>query len=88
MDSEEFVELGDSLFMVRKVDEAIKAYDLAIEADAKHYEAWQHKAEALKTVGRTEEALSCYARALEINPTSAIAQAQRGDLLRQLGSIK
>jgi len=88
MEPEELVELGGSLFMVGRCDEAVEAYDRAIEAEATHYEAWQQKAEALTAVGQIEEALSCYERLLEIDPRSVIAQGRREHLLRKLGRTK
>lgn len=79
------LDTANSLFVMKRYDEALDLYDQAIALVPTYYEAWQHKAEALKAGNRLEEALYCYDRALEIEPTSNVGQCMRQDLRRSLG---
>jgi len=85
VNADQLVELGDSLLMVRRTEEALDAYDEAIKFDEGHYEAWQHKAEAFKILEKFEEALLCYERAIAIDSSSVIAKSQKEHFLRKLG---
>lgn len=46
---------------------------------------WNNKGASLATLGRFEEALSCFDKALEIDPQSASTWANRGNTLNSLG---
>ena len=47
-------------------DEAISAYDKALEIQPDDAEAWNNKGNALSDLGRKGEAISAYDKALEI----------------------
>ena len=54
-------------------DEAIKAYDKAIEINPKYSEAWNNKGNALYNQTKFDEAIKAYNKAIEINLSNATA---------------
>ena len=58
-----WISKGDSLNLQDKYDEAILAYDRAIELDPQNVDAWYDKGLALSALGRTTEATEAFARA-------------------------
>jgi tetratricopeptide (TPR) repeat protein len=47
-------------------DEALKAFNKAIELNPKYAEAWNNKGNALKSIGRTTETDAAFTRAKEL----------------------
>jgi Tfp pilus assembly protein PilF len=47
--------------------------DKAIEIDSHYTESFVYKAVAFENLGKKEESIACYDKALEINPTNAYA---------------
>ncbi len=59
---------GDSIRNLGKYNEAIKAYDKALEIDPRYYAAWRGKGKALYSLGKFDEAIKAYDKAIETNP--------------------
>ena len=70
---------------ISKYEEAIQAYDKALEINPKFFYAWDGKGNILSKMGRYEEAIHSYYKALEINPEYANSWDGRGDVLSKLG---
>jgi tetratricopeptide (TPR) repeat protein len=66
----QFISKGDAQIMVGKPEEAMAFYSTALSLDKNCFEAWLGMALALNTLYRYQEALSCYERALTLNPLS------------------
>ncbi|MFO7618326.1 MAG: tetratricopeptide repeat protein [Thermoplasmata archaeon] len=66
-------------------DDALKAYDEALEIDPGHHPSLFNKAVVLQMLGRVAEALTCYDRALQVNPNDSETWGNRGIALRSLG---
>ena len=62
---------GLALYDMGKYEEAIKAYDKAIEINPEEAGAWYNKGLALYDMGKYEEAIKAYDKAIEINPEEA-----------------
>jgi tetratricopeptide (TPR) repeat protein len=60
---------GNSLNDQGKYNEAIKAYDEAIELDPKYAKAWNNNGLSLKALGRTAESNAALAKAKELRHT-------------------
>jgi tetratricopeptide (TPR) repeat protein len=50
---------------------ALSCFEQAVEADRKNGDAWFNKAQALQYLGRSGEAASCFARAVELSSRAA-----------------
>ena len=66
----QFVGKGDAQIMVGKPEEAMTFYSAALNLDKNCFEAWLGMGLALNILYRYEEALSCYERAMILNPLS------------------
>lgn len=68
-----------------KFDEAIKAYDKAIEINPQFAEAWNNKGVALKARHHDEDAIKAYDEAIKLNPKFAMAWNNKGIVLHDIG---
>lgn len=64
---------GKSLFKLGKYEEAIEAFDKAIEVNPRLAVAWMNKGVALNKLRRYNESLQAYNKAIEINPKLALS---------------
>jgi tetratricopeptide (TPR) repeat protein len=71
---------GINLLSQRKYDEAIQAYDKAIELNPE-YSDWYHKGIALASQGKHDEAIQAYDKAIELNPKYSDAWINKGNIL-------
>lgn len=73
----------------RENPEKILAYfDRAIAAHPGHAMAWNEKANFLDSLGRCDDALSCYEMALKLDPELSEAWFNKGLTLKKLGRDK
>ncbi|MGI0066747.1 MAG: tetratricopeptide repeat protein, partial [Nitrosotalea sp.] len=63
-------------------DDALVAYDKALEIDPNHISAWNNKGIILSRLKRFEESVGCYDKAIEINPQYANAWYNKANALR------
>ena len=66
-------------------EDALIAYDKALEVDPNHVRAWNNKGIALSRLERFEEAIECYDKAIEIEPRYANAWYNKANALRNFG---
>ncbi len=66
-------------------EDALIAYDKALEIDPNHVSAWNNKGIVLSRLKRFEEAIACYDKAIEINPQYANAWYNKANALRNFG---
>ena len=59
---------GLALDDINKYDEAIKAFDKAIEINPQYSLAWYNKGRALYKLNKFDEAIKAYDKAIEIDP--------------------
>jgi|WetSurMetagenome_2_1015567.scaffolds.fasta_scaffold00586_1 tetratricopeptide (TPR) repeat protein len=76
---------GADLFGQGKYDEALQAFNKAIEINPQLAGAWTGKGYGLKALGRYDEAVQAFDKAIEINPQDADAWNDKGDTLKALG---
>jgi tetratricopeptide (TPR) repeat protein len=76
---------GDALYGQGKLDEAIVAYNRAIEINPKDANAWLKKGEVLAGWGKFDESMQPLNKAIEIDPKNVRAWSNKGYSLRHLG---
>lgn len=76
---------GLSLVQSGKRQEALDAFNQAIEQDATFARPWNGKGFVLSVEGRYREALAAYDRAIELDPTMAYAWNGKGYMLSSEG---
>ncbi|MFZ3384038.1 MAG: tetratricopeptide repeat protein, partial [Candidatus Methanoperedens sp.] len=76
---------GNFLISEKKYEEALKAFNKAIEINPKDGYVISRKGLALGIIGRYEEALEAFNRAIEINPKDGYAISRKGFALVNLG---
>ena len=69
----------------RREDEALKAFELAIQWDAQCWLALHNRAVSRAQQGDLDRALADFNRSLELNPGLAVAYRNRGELLAATG---
>ena len=74
----DWLNVGMDFYRQDKLEEAIQAYDKAIEINPQDAEAWNNKGTALGMQGRYEEALVAFGKAIEINSSYAEAWYNMG----------
>ncbi len=76
--------LGNALKGLRRLDEAVAAYDRAIALDPAYVAAHYNRGNALRALGRFDEALAGYERALALQPGYMPALFARAAVFREL----
>lgn len=82
--AEQWIGKGDDLYGLQRYDEALEAYDQAIEIDPDDAEKWICRGNALTGLELYEEALESYRRATGIDPDNATAWQNVGITLYEL----
>ena len=83
--SKVFYEVANLYLSLEKNEEAIAAYDQALQIKPDKHEAWNNRGNALHDLGRCEEAIAAYDKALQIKPDKHKAWNSRGNVLVNLG---
>jgi tetratricopeptide (TPR) repeat protein len=80
-----WVSKGNALIKLDKYDEAIKAFDEALDVAPMSATAWSGKGSALQKLGKDDEAIKAFDKALNLDPMSATAWSGKGFVLQKLG---
>ena len=64
--SEAYTLLGNCQECLDKNEEAIASYNMALEIDPSHADAWFNKGVALKKMGRTKESAQCIEKSIDL----------------------
>jgi tetratricopeptide (TPR) repeat protein len=74
--------LGNTLRLLGRPEDALHSFDRALQLNAEFAEALSNRGNALRELGRREEALASYTRAAQVAPDYAEAHFNRGVLLQ------
>ena len=74
--------IGNELTKEGKNDDALIAYDKALELDPNHVSTWNNKGIVLSRLKQFEEAIMCYDKAIEISPEYPNAWYNKANALR------
>ena len=72
-ESEELVEIGQSLMDDCKYDDALGFFEQALLLNQNDPDLWNYKGIALRSLGRYEESMDCFNKSLEIEPRDKFA---------------
>lgn len=72
---------GNELYRLEQFEEALTAFNRAIQMQSDFYPAWYGRANVLASLERYEEAIAAYDRATQINPNFYLAWRDRGAML-------
>ncbi|WP_367343375.1 tetratricopeptide repeat protein [Methanomethylovorans sp.] len=84
-DAEVWYSKGRDLYELGTYEEALQAYQKAIEIKSDHPYAWNNKGVVLHDLNKKVEALEAYEKAIEIKPDLADAWSNKGAILKDLG---
>ena len=80
--------IGEALQNLGKLEEAIEAYNKALDIKPDYAEAYYNMGIALKDQGKLEEAIEAYNKALAIKPDYAEACSNMGIVLKEQGKLE
>jgi tetratricopeptide (TPR) repeat protein len=83
-DSNSWFKDGNDSMMKENYNDAIVAYDHAIDLNPSYTSAWNNKGIALYRLKRYEDAINCYDKALEIDANHANAWYNKAKAIRGL----
>ncbi|HWQ65454.1 MAG TPA: tetratricopeptide repeat protein [Methanospirillum sp.] len=80
-----YIEVGSDLQARGKLEDAIRAFDQAIEVDPYNDVAWNNKGTALVEQGQFDQAIAAFDQAVDINPNFEDAWVNKGIILKFQG---
>jgi tetratricopeptide (TPR) repeat protein len=80
--------LGFVFARQKKNDDALIAFEKAIELNPQYSDAWNNKGVVLEDLKRPEEALVAYGRAIELDPQDPLVWINKGLVLEKLNQLK
>ena len=86
--SEEWVKYGEDLANSNRTEEALGAFDKAIQILPQNAFAWGDKALMLDKLGRLDEAIAAFARATEIDSSNSITWHNKGLTMLKAGKLE
>lgn len=86
-DAEAHYNLGNTLLILGRLDEAVASFRRALQTRPDDAEAHYNLANTLLMLGRPDEAEAGYRRALQIKPGNALAYYNLGNILHERGRL-
>lgn len=83
----EMLDKGKDYFKKKMYDEAVIAFDTAIQINLRYASAYYYRGRAYAEKGNLDEAISDYAKAIEIKPKHAKAYYRRGLAYAKKGDL-
>ena len=80
-----WIDRGNAYMEGGRYQDAIDAFNKAIEMDSNSADAWMNKADALNCLGRYQDALDAIDKVIELNPNNSDALTLKGCLLVDFG---
>lgn len=87
-DSISWIQKGEALLMMVKINESIEAFDQALKSDPNNTRAMSDKASALNKVSRYDEALQLLNRSLELAPNDALTLREKALAFNRMGKYR
>jgi len=82
----DWISEGNAFLGQGKYDEALQAYDNALQLDSQLADVWYDKGVVLNKQGKYDDAIAAYDNAIGLNPKFAYAWCNKGDSLQRKGS--
>ncbi|MCX6673377.1 MAG: tetratricopeptide repeat protein [Methanothrix sp.] len=81
-----WIKIGDDLALNKSNNqEALTAYEKAIQLDPRNFQAWEEVVLVYHVLGKYNESLTAYEKLTEIKPENALVWKGKGDALKALG---
>ena len=80
--------LGNTLYALERLPEAVEHFEQATQADSSYVEAWNNMGNVLSQLGQAERAVSAYRRALSLAPDYADAHFNLAETLAGMGALR
>ncbi|MDE1726456.1 MAG: tetratricopeptide repeat protein [Thaumarchaeota archaeon] len=84
-DADSWYKQGNDMMMQEKNEDAILAYDKALNLNPSHASAWNNRGIAMFRLKLYQDAIDCYDKVIELNPNHANAWYNKAKALRGLG---
>lgn len=81
---EDHIQIGNELFQMDKVKEAIEEYTKAIKENPKHGAAYNNRGLAYFQIKKINESIADYSKAIEIDPNNPSTHYNRGNLYTKI----
>ena len=88
LEAHELMDKGYSLTELGRAEEALEAYDRALELQPDYAWAWARKGRTLRLLERYDEALACFEQAITLSPSYGWAWNGKGIVLERQGRIE
>jgi tetratricopeptide (TPR) repeat protein len=85
---QQLLEEGEKLYSLSRYEEALAAFEQAIQLDPTFAAAYNNKGNLLYSLSRYEEALAAFEQAIQLDPTFAAAHNNKGIVLQSLKSYE
>lgn len=83
-----WISKGKAHFNSCNYDDALKAYDKALNLNPKLVEVWVTKSAILGTIGKYAECIQACDKAIELDPKNEFAWGNKGEALKDLGKYE
>jgi len=87
VDLEYWLNLGTSMLVLERQEDALSCFEKAIELDEKHPGAWTSCGRAFARMGRYRQAASCLKKAIKLDPDYGPAWLTKGQILENCGKL-
>jgi tetratricopeptide (TPR) repeat protein len=84
LSASDYLKQGDACYLERRLEDAIRSYEKALDLDPNLVDAWLAKGKALRRLKRYEEAIAANDRAIQLQPENSSGWFGKGYALSEI----